>query len=56
MFYLLLRYGIIPFALLGWVLYQLFVKQKKFNAIKQDLFASLFLAGVYLFLAYLIFS
>ena len=55
MWYFLLRYGIIPIALFGWLGYQIFNKKKRFSEIQGDLFAAVFLAGVYLFFGYLIF-
>ena len=53
--YFLLRYGIIPIALFGWLGYQIIAKKKRLSEIKGDLFAALFLAGVYLLFGYLIF-
>jgi hypothetical protein len=51
----MVRYGIIPIALFGWLGHELVVKKKRFDDIKNDLVAALFLAAVYLLFAYLIF-
>lgn len=56
MWYFLLRYGLIPIALLAWVGNQLIFKKKRFKEMQADLLAALFLAVVYLFFFYLIFS
>jgi hypothetical protein len=55
MWYLLFRYGGILVALFGWIGYQMIIKKKTFQELKRDIFASVFLAGVYLLLFYLIF-
>ncbi len=54
--YGLLRFGVVPLAVGCWVLYQLFINEKKFKDIKGDFFAALFLIGVYLLLIYWITS
>lgn len=54
--YFFIRYGLIPVALFSWLGYQLVVKKKSFQDIKNDFYAALFLAGVYLFFFYLLFG
>jgi hypothetical protein len=51
-----LRFGVIPIAIIGWVLYQFIIKKKKFEDFKGDFFAALFMVGVYLLLIYWIVS
>jgi hypothetical protein len=47
-----LRLGVVPLALIGWTGYQFFIKKKKFQEFKGDLYATLFLVSVYLLLIY----
>lgn len=51
-FYGFLRLGVVPLAMIGWVLYQLFAKKKEFKEIQGDFFAVLFMVVVYSALLY----
>lgn len=56
MWYFLLRYGTVPLALIGWIGFQMVLKKKSFRELKRDIFATIFLAVVYLMFFYLIFE
>jgi hypothetical protein len=51
-FYGFLRLGAAPLAISGWIVYQLLFKKKKFQEIKQDFCATLFMVGIYVLLIY----
>ena len=40
--YFFLRYGIVNILLVGWLLYQLFIKKKKWNELSGDALAIVF--------------
>jgi hypothetical protein len=51
--YLVIRY-FIPIALmLGWVIYQLVIKRKKWDSIQADALTCLVFAGVWVLIAYM---
>ncbi|NCU04913.1 MAG: hypothetical protein GXC73_13085 [Chitinophagaceae bacterium] len=37
MVYVFLRFAIVPLAFFGWILFQLFVKKKRFHELQSDL-------------------
>jgi len=51
--YFFLRYGLLSILLIGWLLYQLFIKKKKWPDLKNDAFIILIFVGVWVFLGYL---
>jgi uncharacterized membrane protein YjjB (DUF3815 family) len=51
-FYGFLRLGVVPVAMMGWVLYQLFIKKKSFQEFQGDFLAALFMVVVYSLLIY----
>jgi hypothetical protein len=51
-FYGFLRLGVVPVAMTGWILYQLFIKKKNFREFQGDFLAALFMVVVYSLLIY----
>jgi hypothetical protein len=51
-FYGFLRLAIVPLAITGWVIYQLFVMKKRFEDFEGDFYIALFVVGVYVALIY----
>jgi hypothetical protein len=52
--YFILRY-LFPIALMmGWVLYQLVIKRKKWDSVQADALTCLVFAGVWILIAYLL--
>ena len=56
MVYAFLRLGIVPIAFVSWVFYQLIIKKKKFEGIKNDLLVIVVFLIVWFVLIGLVFS
>jgi len=56
MIYFFLRFFAIPIALVGWLIYQLIAKQKKWSDIRHDAVVILIFCGIWILLAYLMMS
>ena len=52
--YFIFRYVIPITLMIGWVLYQLVVKRKKWDSVQADALTCLVFAGVWIFIAYLL--
>lgn len=56
MIYALLRYILLPLALVGWVLYQSLVKKKRWSELKHDISVIIFILCVWLLLYFTLLS
>jgi len=50
--YLFLRYGLASFFLIGWLLYQIFIKKKRWNEVSGEAMTIAFFVLVWCFIAY----
>lgn len=50
--YFFIRYGLLGIALVGWIVYQLIIKKKKFGDLQGDLLMVICLIGVWVALSY----
>ncbi|HTE13164.1 MAG TPA: hypothetical protein VK645_19430 [Chitinophagaceae bacterium] len=52
MIYGLIRFGLIPLALVSWIFYQLFKKKKPFREMQADIMMVIILVAVWVFIYY----